>query len=170
MAGFMRTDMDDAQGTGDAVAHDGARTDEVDPYAGGRAARRDEAVRAAVRQGLLDDGNPLVGLLDVTGIRESAAELRAAFDAVTAPGTPVLHAFAVKASPLVPVLRLLREEGIGAEVASPGELALARAAGWSRSVRFSTRRRRRPRSCGRRSRWASPSTRTIRRNWPVSTP
>ncbi|MGX1562233.1 diaminopimelate decarboxylase [Streptomyces sp. NPDC055506] len=95
----------------------------------GRAARRDEAVRAAVEQGLLGPESPVVGLLDVTGIRESAAELRAAFDAVVAPGTPVLHAFAVKATPLVPVLRLLREEGIGAEVASPGELALARAAG-----------------------------------------
>ncbi|MGW0185856.1 diaminopimelate decarboxylase [Streptomyces sp. NPDC003362] len=94
-----------------------------------RAARRDEAVRAAVEQGLLGPATPIVGLLDVTGIRESAAELRAAFDAVTAPGTPVLHAFAVKATPLVPVLRLLREAGIGAEVASPGELALARAAG-----------------------------------------
>ncbi|WP_330269709.1 diaminopimelate decarboxylase [Streptomyces griseorubiginosus] len=95
----------------------------------GRAARRDEAVRAAVEQGLLGPDHPIVGLLDVTGIRESAAELRAAFAEVTAPGTPVLHAFAVKATPLVPVLRLLREEGIGAEVASPGELALARAAG-----------------------------------------
>ncbi|WP_338779684.1 diaminopimelate decarboxylase [Streptomyces sp. DG1A-41] len=94
-----------------------------------RAARRAEAVRAAVEQGLLGPDSPIVGLLDVTGIRESAAELRAAFDAVVAPGTPVLHAFAVKATPLVPVLRLLREEGIGAEVASPGELALARAAG-----------------------------------------
>lgn len=94
-----------------------------------RVARRDEAVRAAVEQGLLGPGSPIVGLLDVTGIRESAAALRAAFDAVTAPGTPVLHAFAVKATPLVPVLRLLRDEGIGAEVASPGELALARAAG-----------------------------------------
>ncbi|MFH9437667.1 diaminopimelate decarboxylase [Streptomyces rochei] len=94
-----------------------------------RAARRDEAVRAAVEQGLLGPGTPIVGLLDVTGIRESAAALRAAFDAVTAPGTPVLHAFAVKATPLVPVVRLLHEEGIGAEVASPGELALARAAG-----------------------------------------
>jgi len=96
---------------------------------GGRAARRDEAVRAAVDQGLLGPDTPIVGLLDVTGIRESAAALRAAFDAVTAPGTPVLHAFAVKATPLVPVLRLLHEEGVGAEVASPGELALARAAG-----------------------------------------
>lgn len=94
-----------------------------------RAARRDGAVRAAVEQGLLGPGDPIAGLLDVTGIRESAAALRAAFEAVTAPGTPVLHAFAVKASPLAAVVRLLHEEGIGAEVASPGELALARAAG-----------------------------------------
>ncbi|OXS35240.1 diaminopimelate decarboxylase [Streptomyces sp. XY006] len=104
-------------------------TDETDGSGAGRVARRDEAVRAAVEQGLLGPDRPLVGLLDVVGIRESAAGLRAAFEAVTAPGTPVLHAFAVKATPLVPVLRLLREEGVGAEVASPGELALARAAG-----------------------------------------
>ncbi|MFG2128491.1 diaminopimelate decarboxylase [Streptomyces sp. NPDC048751] len=108
--------------TGDAVEDENGAGE-------ARAARRDEAVRAAVEQGLLGPGTPLVGLLDVTGIRESAAALRAAFDAVVAPGTPVLHAFAVKATPLVPVLRLLREAGIGAEVASPGELALARAAG-----------------------------------------
>ncbi len=94
-----------------------------------RTRRRDLAVRAAVEQGLLGPSAPVVGLLDVAGVRASAAALRAAFDEVTAPGTPVLHAFAVKACPLVPVLRLLREEGLGAEVASPGELALARAAG-----------------------------------------
>ncbi|MFJ5265886.1 diaminopimelate decarboxylase [Streptomyces sp. NPDC088387] len=117
-------DTIDLRGAAVDGAH-GAR-DTVD---GGRAGRRDAAVRAAVEQGLLGPATPIVGLLDVTGIRESAAALRAAFDAVTAPGTPVLHAFAVKASPLVPVLRLLREEGIGAEVASPGELALVRAAG-----------------------------------------
>ncbi|MFJ9820041.1 diaminopimelate decarboxylase [Streptomyces sp. NPDC101151] len=102
---------------------------DTDSEARERAARRDEAVRGAVEQGLLGPDATVVGLLDVSGIRESAAALRAAFDAVAAPGTPVLHAFAVKACPLVPVLRLLHEEGIGAEVASPGELALARAAG-----------------------------------------
>ncbi|MFF9170322.1 MULTISPECIES: type III PLP-dependent enzyme domain-containing protein [unclassified Streptomyces] len=102
---------------------------EDDTEARERTARRDEAVRAAVEQGLLGPGAPLAGLLDVTGIRRSAAALRAAFEEVAAPGTPVLHAFAVKATPLVPVVRLLWEEGIGAEVASPGELALARAAG-----------------------------------------
>ncbi|MER6435071.1 diaminopimelate decarboxylase [Streptomyces sp. NPDC001185] len=111
-------------GGGGPPAGDGGRGPDSD-----RVARRDEAVRAAVGQGLLGPGSPIIALLDVHGIRASATALRAAFDAVTAPGTPVLHAFAVKATPLVPVLRLLHEHGIGAEVASPGELALARAAG-----------------------------------------
>ncbi|MFG2197003.1 diaminopimelate decarboxylase [Streptomyces sp. NPDC048639] len=95
----------------------------------GPAARRDRAVRAAVEQGLITDASPVAGLLDITGIRSATASLRTAFDEVTAPGTPVLHAFAVKAASLVPVLRLLADEGLGCEVASPGELALARAAG-----------------------------------------
>ncbi|MFK0108709.1 diaminopimelate decarboxylase [Streptomyces sp. NPDC091217] len=94
-----------------------------------RVVRRDAAVRAAVEQGLLGPDAPIVGLLDVAGIRASAAALRRAFAAVAAPGTEILHAFAVKANPLVPVVRLLAGEGIGAEVASAGELALARAAG-----------------------------------------
>ncbi|MET9801508.1 diaminopimelate decarboxylase [Streptomyces sp. NPDC006368] len=89
--------------------------------------RRDQAVRAAVDQALLTGTEPVAALLDIAGIRASAAALRAAFADVT--DAPVLHAFAVKASPLVPVLRLLHEAGLGAEVASPGELALARAAG-----------------------------------------
>ncbi|MFW6695819.1 diaminopimelate decarboxylase [Streptomyces sp. MAR4 CNX-425] len=92
------------------------------------AARRNQAVRAAVAQGLLSEAEPVAGLLDVAGIRDSARALRAAFDEVVAPGTPVLHSFAVKAAALVPVLRLLADEGLGAEVASPGELELARAA------------------------------------------
>ncbi|MFE6715504.1 diaminopimelate decarboxylase [Streptomyces sp. NPDC057695] len=89
--------------------------------------RRDLAVRASVDQGLLSPAEPVVALLDTAGIRASAAALTSAFAAVT--DAPVLHAFAVKACPLVPVLRLLHEAGLGAEVASPGELALARAAG-----------------------------------------
>ncbi|MER7718801.1 diaminopimelate decarboxylase [Streptomyces flaveolus] len=117
------------EGTEDRVSDGVGTSGDLDGSDAERAARRDQAVRAAVEQGLLGPGAPIVGLLDVAGIRESAAALRAAFEAVTAPGTPVLHAFAVKATPLVPVLRLLHEEGVGAEVASPGELALARAAG-----------------------------------------
>ncbi|MFD4568864.1 diaminopimelate decarboxylase [Streptomyces sp. NPDC058467] len=120
-------DRGSAYGSGSGSGYgSGSGGGEPDSY---RVVRRDEAVRAAVEQGLLGPEIPIVALLDVPGIRASAAALHAAFDAVTAPGTPVLHAFAVKATPLVPVLRLLHEQGIGAEVASPGELALARAAG-----------------------------------------
>ncbi|MDT0457832.1 diaminopimelate decarboxylase [Streptomyces sp. DSM 41527] len=94
-----------------------------------RVMQRDGAIQAAIARGLVGPGEPVAGLLDIAGIRQSAAELRAAFEEFTAPGTPVLHAFAVKAASLVPVLRLLAQEGLGCEVASPGELALARAAG-----------------------------------------
>ncbi|MYS25136.1 MULTISPECIES: diaminopimelate decarboxylase [unclassified Streptomyces] len=88
--------------------------------------RRERALRAAVEQGLASESEPVVGLLDITGIERSAADLRAAF---ATPGVDITHTFAVKAASLVPVLALLGACGLGAEVASPGELALARAAG-----------------------------------------
>ncbi|MDX3214504.1 diaminopimelate decarboxylase [Streptomyces sp. ME02-6991-2B] len=90
------------------------------------AARRERALRAAVRRGLVAPDRPVAGLLDLDGVRAAAADLRTAF---ATPGVEITHTFAVKAASLVPVLRLLSQEGIGAEVASPGELALARAAG-----------------------------------------
>lgn len=88
--------------------------------------RRGYALRAAVGQGLVGEAEPVVGLLDITGIERTAAALHTAF---ATPGVAVTHTFAVKAASLVPVLALLGECGLGAEVASPGELALARAAG-----------------------------------------
>ncbi|MFI1972935.1 diaminopimelate decarboxylase [Streptomyces cinnamoneus] len=96
---------------------------------GDAARRRDAAVLQAVRQGVVGAGRPVVGLLDVRGVREAARGLREAFARAGPGGARALHAFAVKAAPLVPVLRLLAGEGLGCEVASPGELALARAAG-----------------------------------------
>ncbi|MFE4968127.1 diaminopimelate decarboxylase [Streptomyces sp. NPDC056660] len=127
MSGDVAVD-DEADNEAENETSEGA-CDEVGRDDGERVVRRDDAVRAAVEQGLLGPDAPIVGLLDVTGIRASAAALRQAFEAVAAPGTAILHAFAVKANPLVPVVRLLAGEGIGAEVASAGELALARAAG-----------------------------------------
>jgi diaminopimelate decarboxylase len=96
------------------------------PMTNEAAGRRDEALRAAVAHGLVGEDQPVAGLLDIAGIRRSATALHAAF---ATPGVNVLHTFAVKAASLVPVLALLGQYGIGAEVASPGELALARAAG-----------------------------------------
>lgn len=49
----------------------------------GAAARREQAVRAAVATGLAGPDSPVVGLLDIHGIRGSAAALRAAFEEVT---------------------------------------------------------------------------------------
>jgi len=94
---------------------------------GGRGGAPEEAAAAAGAGAAGPEG--LVALLDIRAVRDRAAALHAAFDAVTAHGQPVLHTFAVKAASLVPVLRLLAAEGIGCEAASPGELALVRAAG-----------------------------------------
>lgn len=66
-------------------------------------------------------GTPLVVYCERT-LRARAAEIRRAVpDAVVV--------FGSKAFPNVSVLRVLAEAGIGADVASPGELAFARAAG-----------------------------------------
>ena len=88
--------------------------------------RRGHALRAAVEQGLVSEAEPVVGLLDIAGVEQSATSLRAAF---ATPGMAVTHTFAVKAASLVPVLSLLGACGLGAEAASPGELALAMEAG-----------------------------------------
>ena len=68
-------------------------------------------------------GTPLVVYCEQT-LRERARSLRAAV------GTDGRVVFGTKAFANVAVLRLLREEGIGADVASAGELAFARAAGY----------------------------------------
>ncbi|MDI5962516.1 diaminopimelate decarboxylase [Streptomyces sp. SL54] len=90
------------------------------------AADRERVVREAVGAGLVGQGVPLAGFIDTDGVRRSVAELRAAFGTA-----PVLHTFAAKAASLVPVLRLLAACGMGCEVASPGELAQALAAGFA---------------------------------------
>ncbi|MFD3531116.1 diaminopimelate decarboxylase [Streptomyces sp. NPDC058664] len=80
----------------------------------------------AVSQGVLGEDHPVAGFVDVQGIRDSVTALHKAFAHVP----DVLHAFAVKAAPLVPVLRLLADAGMGCETASPGETRLALAAGF----------------------------------------
>ncbi|MFI9274968.1 diaminopimelate decarboxylase [Kitasatospora sp. NPDC052896] len=82
-------------------------------------------IREAIRQGLLGPEQPLAGFLDLDGLRRTVTDLHDAF----AGPAPVLHAFAVKAASLVPVLVLLAQWGMGCEVAGPGELELAVAAG-----------------------------------------
>ncbi|MFI0237783.1 diaminopimelate decarboxylase [Streptomyces sp. NPDC016845] len=89
------------------------------------AERASRVLRHALDNGLLGAHQPAAGFLDTDGIKDTVRALHAAFEAAP----DVLHTFAVKASSLVPVLRLLAEQGMGCEVASPGELRLALDAG-----------------------------------------
>jgi diaminopimelate decarboxylase len=66
-------------------------------------------------------------IVDEEGLRARAREYLAEFGA-RHPGTDV-H-FASKALPCAPVTRILAEEGLGCDVASAGELAIALAAGF----------------------------------------
>jgi diaminopimelate decarboxylase len=67
-------------------------------------------------------------VVDEQGLRETAREYLAAFRN-RHPATEV-H-FASKALPCAPVTRILAEEGLGCDVASAGELAIALAAGFA---------------------------------------
>lgn len=75
----------------------------------------------------LDDITPVLGLIDVDQVAGAFDQLTAAF----ASAKPVLHAVAAKAVPLRPLLHFFAEAGAGCEVASPGELELAAAAGFA---------------------------------------
>ncbi|MER6606297.1 diaminopimelate decarboxylase [Streptomyces sp. NPDC000927] len=92
-----------------------------------RARAREAALARAVENGLLGPRSPLVGLLDVDGVLAAVGALNEAFEGPA----PVHHTFAAKACGLVPVLRLLADAGMGCEVASPGELEQALAAGFT---------------------------------------
>lgn len=113
--------------TKDGVTKDGPTQDAAtqDAATQHRVERRERALAEACRRGLVGEQAPLAAFMDLRGIAESAAELDRAFAEVAT----TRHTVAVKAGGLVPVLRLLDSLGVGAEVASPGELAVARAAG-----------------------------------------
>lgn len=89
-------------------------------------ARLDSALESIVANHLIGPEQPAIGLLDIDAVDERIAELTQAF----APAGEVLHAVACKAVTLMPVLAHLATRGLGCEVASPGEYAMAVAAGF----------------------------------------
>lgn len=92
--------------------------------------RRAHALEALVSEGVFDDDDhPLIGVLDRQAVQDRVRELQDAFDG---PGRR-LHTVAAKAATLVPVLGWFAEAGMGCEVASPGELAMALEAGFDPS-------------------------------------
>lgn len=88
--------------------------------------RREQIVADVVRHGLIDDLHPLCGVIDLDTLDELMWSLQSAYPA----DLPALHTIAAKAITLRPVLARFAEAGFGCEVASPGELELALAAGF----------------------------------------
>lgn len=84
-----------------------------------------DLVRRAVASGLIREADTAVVLYDLDRLEERLALVTTAF------GAGGLHAAAVKANPLPPVLAFLAGLGAGAEVASLPELHLALAAGFA---------------------------------------
>jgi diaminopimelate decarboxylase len=76
-------------------------------------------LRAAVKGGGIGETAPLAGFVDIEGVRRTIESLRSAFP------PHFQHMFAAKANSMSPVLSLVREAGMGCEVASPGELEQA---------------------------------------------
>jgi len=78
---------------------------------------------AAIDAGEVGDDPPVALFFNLTAFRRSCGKLLAAFPSST------LHAFAVKANPVVAVVKAAADAGMGAEVASIGEAHVALAAG-----------------------------------------
>ncbi|WNC70326.1 diaminopimelate decarboxylase [Thalassotalea nanhaiensis] len=81
-------------------------------------------MKTAIATNVIDSDLTAIGIMDFDGLQKTVA---AAYDAFP---KNFFHTFAVKANALVEVLRVLREYGMGAEVASPGELLIAKNAGF----------------------------------------
>ncbi|WP_193045486.1 type III PLP-dependent enzyme domain-containing protein [Mycolicibacterium baixiangningiae] len=88
--------------------------------------RRAEVVADVAGRGFIDDAHPLCGVIDLDTLDELMAALTEAYPT----DMPALHTIAAKAITLRPVLARFADAGFGCEVASPGELELALAAGF----------------------------------------
>ena len=86
--------------------------------------RKDQIIKKALDIQIIDDRLTAIGIMDFDALKETVNNLYAAFP------DNFYHTFAVKANALVAVLSALRQYGMGAEVASPGELTIALAAGF----------------------------------------
>ena len=79
----------------------------------------ERTIRAAVETGALDDERPMAAFVDTTGVRQTIQRLKQSFP------KHFEHMFAAKANTMRRALQLVRAEGMGCEVASPGELEQA---------------------------------------------
>lgn len=86
--------------------------------------RKQNIIASAIEAKIIDQNLTAIGVMDLDALKKTVNDAYEAFPA------NFFHTFAVKANALVKVLSPLRKFGMGAEVASPGELMIALAAGY----------------------------------------
>lgn len=86
--------------------------------------RQQSLLAQAIEQKIVDGDTTAIGIMDFDGLTATVGALQDAFP------ENFRHTFAVKANSLRAALIKLKSTGIGAEVASPGELELALSAGF----------------------------------------
>jgi diaminopimelate decarboxylase len=84
----------------------------------------EKILTAAIRAGYLDADHELAAFVDTISLSETICSLREAFP------SHFTHTFAAKANPMRRALELVRGQGMGCEVASPGELEQALRSGF----------------------------------------
>jgi len=87
--------------------------------------RKQKIIQSAIHANIIDSNLTAIGIMDLNRLQKTVKDAYAAFP------ENFYHTFAVKANALVSVLSSLREFGMGAEVASPGELLIALTAGYT---------------------------------------
>jgi len=83
-----------------------------------------QILHAAIKVGYLGDEQPLAAFVDTTSLTKTISTLHQAFP------EHFTHTFAAKANTMSSALALVKEQGMGCEVASPGELEQAIRAGF----------------------------------------
>ena len=86
--------------------------------------RKQDIVQQAVQKDILNGETSAIGVMDFDALENTIIELKKAFTA------HFVHTFATKANALTAVMKKLNQTGIGAEVSSPGELLIAKRAGF----------------------------------------
>ena len=87
--------------------------------------KKQKILKGLIQNKIIDHELTAIGVVDFDNLRNSITDLKTAFP------DNFRHTFAVKANALLEVLKQIRAGGIGAEVASPGELKVALAAGFT---------------------------------------
>lgn len=83
-----------------------------------------QILQAAIQAGYLDEEHPLAAFVDTNGVAKTISSLHQSFP------DHFIHTFAAKANAMSSALRLVKAQGMGCEVASPGELEQALRAGF----------------------------------------